>query len=528
MAAQPLECHPATDGMHPAAQTSDREGQPPVREAQVFHLKAPLHTQVLEPVQRTFQFDGGIGSALQVRQAGRTERQQRLRREPGHDHGKLLGGDFAFDVQGQLRIVGEACQLPPSLRHLRQTVLARQLLDRDTVQVEEELALDLRDRHAVRAHNRAAAQEIHRAFDYKPALPLGTPPYLQGHQLDGAGRLPLLQKTQRVGPDHLLGKAVHERFQTKRRGGERRNELHLRREQFAQGDATRDRRTGARHVQFLHSQRALALRPAVFESAGQIEGDTDRAEDGIVVQERGQLAQVHAFGLQSSRDFPAGTRPHERLTQDLARDCERRLRVFVRERGVELEAQLRAGPLQGGGHVPERDRAGSLRAETVLEHEFAVGDGDLIAQHRRGEIRGLGRLGKQIRDVQDAGGAPPDRHLGLIQQDPLRQDLPLQEREDPQIDEEMVGEQEWRRAVGFLDHHVVERHPDVWKHLDGGPLHFHLAAELHLRLFHQQSLVIGAVQDEGKREDDRGDDGDGNKDQPRELSAKIPHSSDIT
>ena len=158
VAVQPLERHPATDGMHAATQVGEREGQPLVREAEVFHRKAPLHLQMVKLGQRARQLDDSVGLAFQPREAGRSGGQQRLRRDPGHDHGQLLGRDLALDIQGESGVLREGRHLAPSLRHLRQTVPARQLLDGDPVSHDPQLALDIRKGDAIGTEHGGSSQ----------------------------------------------------------------------------------------------------------------------------------------------------------------------------------------------------------------------------------------------------------------------------------------------------------------------------------------------------------------------------------
>jgi ACS family glucarate transporter-like MFS transporter len=116
----------------------------------------------------------------------------------------------------------------------------------------------------------------------------------------------------------------------------------------------------------------------------------------------------------------------------------------------------------------------------------------------------------------------------MIQQDPFRDHLPPQEREDPEIDEQSFGGYKRRPAVGLPNGHIIKRHTDVREYFDLDLPQIHFPSELGFGLPDQQGFVIGAVQEERKGEDDGGDGGEGNEDQPRELSAEIPHGADNT
>jgi hypothetical protein len=88
----------------------------------------------------------------------------------------------------------------------------------------------------------------------------------------------------------------------------------------------------------------------------------------------------------------------------------------------------------------------------------------------------------------------------------------MQERKDPEIDEQAVGRQERRLPVGFPDDHIVEGHADVREQLDVGVPDLDLAPQERFRLLDQQGLIIGVVQID--QDGDDGDDGDTEESKP--------------
>jgi hypothetical protein len=62
------------------------------------------------------------------------------------------------------------------------------------------------------------------------------------------------------------------------------------------------------------------------------------------------------------------------------------------------------------------------------------------------------------------------------------------------------------------------------KDLDTRGRHLHITSQLGLRLCNQQVLIIGAVQEKGERNNEGGDEREGNEDKPGDLSAQIPHN----